>query len=333
MTDTLRPVLEERLTEMTDSLATAIADTHGSDAVDALRAELLRRVLPQFTEAVRGAVIEGIRTRQMHLAQLAVIDRSAHQATKLTSLRARIDNEITRAGLVRVTEPQDLSLFDLVNPDSLRQGVGEPPVYSVLAPAYTDRESGKLVERGWLSVSYERPAPAKPALTPGQKRRQHGRRPEKQGPASEKRAADSPSAQLPTAKRSKGAAPDRQPESAPPPLADTAHLHDSSGSSAATSKRSRRTDPPVRDGKARHTAEPVREPESARSREPVQGHGVARGAEGVGRRPTAAPGTTASDPQSAGIDQSLQPAPASKIDLRKTLRAAASRQQRQGGSR
>ncbi|MGW0651371.1 hypothetical protein ACWD4T_21580 [Streptomyces umbrinus] len=324
---------------MTDSLATAIADTQGSDVVDTLRTELLRRVLPQFTEAVRGAVIEGIRTRQMHLAQLAVIDRSAHQAAKLTSLRARIDNEITRAGLVRVTEPQDLSLFDLVNPDSLRQDVGEPPVYSVLAPAYIDRESGKLVERGWLSVSYERPAPAKPALTPGQKRRQHGRRPEKRGPASEKRAADSPSAQPPKARRSKGAAPDRQPESAPPPLADTAHLHDSSGSSAATSKRSRRTDPPVRAGKSRHAAEPVQgtqpvhEPESARSREPVQGPEVARGAEGVGRRPTSAPGTTASDPQSAGIDQSLQPAAASKIDLRKTLRAAASRQQRQGGSR
>jgi len=236
VTDTLRPVLEEHLVEMADSLATAIADTQGSDAVDALRAELLRRVLPQFNEAVRGAVIDGIRTRQMHLAQLAVIDRTAHQAAKLKTLRARIDNEITRAGLVRVTEPEDLSLFDLVDPDSLRQGVAEPPDYSVLAPAYTDRESGKLVERGWLSVSYERPAPAKPALTPGQRRHQHGNRPERRNQAAQKRAADSPSAQPPKARRRSGKAPDRRPESATPPLAGAAHLDDDSGSNAAASK-------------------------------------------------------------------------------------------------
>ncbi|MBK3583269.1 hypothetical protein JHN49_05890, partial [Streptomyces sp. MBT57] len=103
MTDALRPVLEQRLSEMADSLATVLGDAQGPDAADVLRAELLKRVLPQFTEAVRGAVVEGIRTRQMHLAQLAVIDRNAHQADSLRALCARIDGEISRAGLVRMT--------------------------------------------------------------------------------------------------------------------------------------------------------------------------------------------------------------------------------------
>ncbi|MFE2151386.1 hypothetical protein ACFXAO_15285 [Streptomyces lavendulae] len=191
VTDALRPVLEQRLSDMADSLAAVLGNAQGPDAASMMRAELLKRVLPQFTEAVRGAVVEGIRTRQMHLAQLAVIDRTAHQADSLRALCARIDGEITRAGLVRVTEPGDLSLFNLVDADALRQGSDEPPVYSVVAPAYTDRESGKPVERGWLSVAYDPPAPTvtASALTPGQKRRRHKERPVKQSPAPEQPSA------------------------------------------------------------------------------------------------------------------------------------------------
>lgn len=344
VTDTLRPVLEQRLAEMADSLATALADTQGPDAAAALRAELLRRVLPQFNEAVRGAVIEGIRTRQMHLAQLAVIDRTAHQADSLKSLRARIDHEITRAGLVRVTEPEDLALFDLVDADSLHQGSNEPPVYSVIAPAYTDRESGKPVERGWLTVAYERPALAEPALTPGRKRRQHADRPERQSQAQKKGAADPHSAGPRRTGHRKGTSPGRQPESAPTSPAGTAHLDGRDRSSPDSPKRSPRADAPWRRPGAERSAEsvrgaqPVRGPEPtmdcepARSPERVRGPEVTPAAEaGRGSRPAAAPGTTAPAPDSAGGDQPQQP-DISDIDFRSSLRAAANKH-RQGGSR
>ncbi|WP_374776514.1 hypothetical protein OG756_30875 [Streptomyces sp. NBC_01310] len=229
VTDTLRPVLEQRLSEMADSLAAVLGDAQGLDAANVLRAELLKRVLPQFTEAVRGAVVEGIRTRQMHLAQLAVIDRTAHQAESLRALCARIDGEISRAGLVRVTEPGDLSLFNLVDADALRQGADEPPVYSVVAPAYTDRESGKPVERGWVSVAYEPPAAAAAAstLTPGQKRRQHKERPVKQSPAPEQPSAQvsaqPSSGQAPAVAHPDGTPPGQQPAPAADPRTEAPH--------------------------------------------------------------------------------------------------------------
>ncbi|MFJ1564001.1 hypothetical protein ACIOG8_07180 [Streptomyces erythrochromogenes] len=230
VTGALRPVLEQRLAEMADSLATVLGDAQGPDAANVLRAELLKRVLPQFTEAVRGAVVEGIRTRQMHLAQLAVIDRTAYQADSLNALCARIDGEISRAGLVRVTEPGDLSLFNLVDADALRQGADEPPVYSVVAPAYTDRESGKPVERGWLSVAYEPPAPpaAASTLTPGQKRRRHKERPVKQNPApeqpSEQVSAQPSSGRAPAVAHADGTPPGQQPTPATDPRTEAAHL-------------------------------------------------------------------------------------------------------------
>ncbi|MEU9377836.1 hypothetical protein AB0D94_29310 [Streptomyces sp. NPDC048255] len=226
VTDALRPVLEQRLSEMADSLATVLGDAQGPDAANVLRAELLKRVLPQFTEAVRGAVVEGIRTRQMHLAQLAVIDRTAHQADSLRALCARIDGEISRAGLVRVTEPGDLSLFNLVDADALRQGADEPPVYSVVAPAYTDRESGKPVERGWLSVAYEPPAPpaAASTLTPGQKRRQHKERPMKQSPAPEQLSTQPFSGRVPGVAHADGTPPGQQPAPATDPRTEAADV-------------------------------------------------------------------------------------------------------------
>ncbi|MGW6874658.1 hypothetical protein ACWGHA_20230 [Streptomyces xanthophaeus] len=224
MTETLRPVLEQRLAEMADSLTAVLGEAQGPDAAAALRAELLKRVLPQFTEAVRGAVVEGIRTRQMHLAQLAVIDRTAHQADSLRVLCARIDGEITRAGLVRVTEPGDLSLFNLVDADALRPGADEPPVYSVVAPAYTDRESGKPVERGWLSVAYEPAATpaAATSLTPGAKRRQHKERPAQQSPAPQQPSAPPYAGQAPAAAHADDTSPGPQPALAPAPASASA---------------------------------------------------------------------------------------------------------------
>ncbi|MFB6889312.1 hypothetical protein ACFCX4_08365 [Kitasatospora sp. NPDC056327] len=176
VTAALRPVLEAQLEQIAASLASSAATAEETSPTAAIRAELTRRLVPQFTEAVRGAVMEGIRTRQMHLAQLAVIDRAAYQASNLTSLQSRIDHEIAKAGLVRVTEPADLSLFSLTDPVQEHAESNGIPHFSVVSPAYTDRESGRLVETGWLRAENgHRPEELPLSLTPRQKRQQRSK--------------------------------------------------------------------------------------------------------------------------------------------------------------
>jgi hypothetical protein len=176
VTESLRPVLDRELEAMALSLSAAATAPGSGDLAADLRTELVRQLVPQFTEAVRAAVIDGIRTRQIHLAQLAVIDRAAFQGHKLTALQQRIDHELVRTGLLRVTDTKDLSFFNLLDSEAVADHGDAAPVYSVVAPAYVDQESGRTVERGWLSVSYDQPADTGPAQEPpSQGRRDHSR--------------------------------------------------------------------------------------------------------------------------------------------------------------
>lgn len=157
--ETLLPVVERELEAATEKLGAALADKKTeADLVSAFRAELMRRVLPQFTEAVRKGVLESIRTRQMHLAQLAVLHRQALQAKKLTAVLTRLDHEAAQAGLQIVGDAGDQSLFNVVEdqPGVVRRG---PVTFELVAPAYVDKESGKLVERGWLRAVAGQEAP------------------------------------------------------------------------------------------------------------------------------------------------------------------------------
>ncbi|MFF5157546.1 hypothetical protein ACFY3N_15020 [Streptomyces sp. NPDC000348] len=159
--ETLLPVVERELEEATEKLGAALADRETeADLVSAFRAELMRRVLPQFTEAVRKGVLESIRTRQMHLAQLAVLHRQALDAKTLKVVLTRLDHEAAKAGLQIVGDAGDQSLFNVVEdqPGVIQEG---PVTFELVAPAYVDKESGKLVERGWLRAvaGQEVPAP------------------------------------------------------------------------------------------------------------------------------------------------------------------------------
>ncbi|MEU9733376.1 hypothetical protein [Streptomyces sp. NPDC048002] len=158
--ETLLPVIEKELAAATDKLGAALADKEtGADLVSALRTELMRRVLPQFTDAVRKGVLESMRTRQMHLAQLAVLHRQALEAKKLTAVVTRLDHEAAKAGLLIVGDAGDQSLFNVVEdqPGVMQRG---PVTFELVVPAYVDKESGKLVERGWLRAVAGREAPA-----------------------------------------------------------------------------------------------------------------------------------------------------------------------------
>lgn len=187
--DTLLPVVEKELEEATEKLGAALAGKETeADLVSALRTELMRRVLPQFTEAVRKGVLESIRTRQMHLAQLAVLHRQALDAKTLQVMLTRLEDETAKAGLRVVGDTGDQSLFNVVEdePGVMKRG---PVTFELVAPAYVDTESGKLVERGWLrAVAKTSPREMKP----GQRRRAtHGeagrKQPEKEAPAQQER--------------------------------------------------------------------------------------------------------------------------------------------------
>lgn len=159
--ETLLSVVERELEEATEKLCAALTDKETeADLVSAFRTELMRRVLPQFTEAVRKGVLESIRTRQMHLAQLAVLHRQALDAKTMKTVLTRIDHEVAKAGLQIVGDASDLSLFNVLE-DQPGAGQRNPVTFEVLVPAYVDKESGKLVERGWLrAVTAEQPVRA-----------------------------------------------------------------------------------------------------------------------------------------------------------------------------
>lgn len=172
--EALLPAVEKELECVAEALGALFEGKKAEegDPVGAVRAELLRRILPQISDSVRSGVMEGMRTRQMHLAQLAAIHRQTLESKSLRVVLARIDHELSRAGLEIVGKAGDHSQFNVVEdpPGAMSSG---PVAYEVAAPAYVDRESGKLVERGWLRAIPKNslPVPAAEKMKPGQKRR------------------------------------------------------------------------------------------------------------------------------------------------------------------
>ncbi|MGW8986430.1 hypothetical protein ACWGQ9_27725 [Streptomyces parvus] len=94
-------------------------------------------------EALRTAVLNATRVHEEHLAQLALIDRTAQTVRDLPAVQLRIDAELRRSGLSRVTSP-DPEVFNLVNPAEHEDSVS----YTVVAPAYVDSRTGRIVQRG-----------------------------------------------------------------------------------------------------------------------------------------------------------------------------------------
>ncbi|WP_225077828.1 hypothetical protein [Streptomyces sp. CoT10] len=113
-------------------------------------------------EALRTAVLNATRVHEEHLAQLALIDRTAQTAEHISAVRLRVEEEMRRSGLVRVTNP-DPDLFNLVNPTEHMGSTG----YEVLAPAYTDSRTGRVIQRGEMKRV---PAEAVPGSDRGEER-------------------------------------------------------------------------------------------------------------------------------------------------------------------
>jgi hypothetical protein len=215
--EALMPVVQEELERLAETLGALLGDRGAEgDSVGAIRAELMRRILPQISDSLRSGVLEGMRTRQMHLAQLAAIHRQTLESKSLRSVLARIDHELSRAGLEVVGKADDHSQFNVVEdpPGVMSRG---PVAYEVAAPAYIDRESGKLVERGWLRAVPKNslPTPAAEKMKPGQKRRAtHAETREKQRKSQTAASDDSPHAK----KSHRGQTPDVREDSCDLPV-------------------------------------------------------------------------------------------------------------------
>lgn len=107
-------------------------------------------------EALRTAVLNATRVHEEHLAQLALIDRTAQTASDLDAVRLRVEQEMRRSGLTRITAADPTS-FNLVNPTEHEGST----TYEVLAPAYADSGSGRIIQRGEMRrLPPDREAPA-----------------------------------------------------------------------------------------------------------------------------------------------------------------------------
>ena len=94
-------------------------------------------------EALRTAVLNATRVHKEHLAQLALIDRTAQTGQDIAAVRLRIEEEMRRSGLTRITAA-DPEAFNLVNPTEHT----DSGTYEVLAPAYADSRTGRIIQRG-----------------------------------------------------------------------------------------------------------------------------------------------------------------------------------------
>jgi hypothetical protein len=144
----VEPRLEEGLRSLQQSLSVQ-GDTAEGEPV--MQGQDLRAVGRQITEALRAGVVEGMRTRERHLAQLVLIDRAAAQAKMLLRLQERIGAEIEKAGLRRVVDLEDLTLFNSADGASTGPADGAgADVFELVSPAYVDADSGRVIERGWV---------------------------------------------------------------------------------------------------------------------------------------------------------------------------------------
>ncbi|MFE2737373.1 hypothetical protein [Streptomyces sp. NPDC059349] len=140
----VEPVITAGMHSLQNTLDTA------DDRPEAI-AQAVRAAGRQIADAVRAGVVEGMGSRDRHLAQLAVIDRAAAQANRLKPLQKRIDRELALAGLQRISDLSDLSAFNLAGgsstPDHITQ---DSDVYELISPAYVDAETRRTIERGWI---------------------------------------------------------------------------------------------------------------------------------------------------------------------------------------
>ena len=306
----VEPRLEEGLAALAETARTAGGPEAGAEAARAVRA-----VGHQIADALRAGVVEGMRTRERHLAQLAVIDRAAAQASSLSSLQARISAEIEHAGLRRISDLSDLSPFNLASSNGAapaRPDGGQE--YELVTPAYVEAGSGRLVERGWVKV-------AEPAPPPGGKahgrvsRAHHSKRRAKDDEGTSPGEADKPGEQslpVPTngVKRQEPAQPP-QPDNTEPPADEQPR------------EKPRGEEPSL------HGASPVPEPERGKNTAASQASSITQPAAPPQQNATERPAQATKPRQDAAERPAQATPPLARVENRTAVRRGGRRRQSQ----
>jgi hypothetical protein len=92
----------------------------------------------------------------------------------LLRLQERIGAEIEKAGLRRVVDLEDLTLFN--SADGASTGTAEragADAFELVTPAYVDADSGRVIERGWVRQASSPGAALPQGKTHGRTSRQH----------------------------------------------------------------------------------------------------------------------------------------------------------------
>ncbi|MFF2774564.1 hypothetical protein ACFVU3_06615 [Streptomyces sp. NPDC058052] len=131
-------IVSTRLTEELDAAIAGAQSTAGK-----MGALVQQAVQAAVDDALRTAVLNATRVHEEHLAQLALIDRTAQTTGDLSAVQLRIDAEMGRSGLRRITTP-DPETFNVLEAEGDFTSEG----FEVLAPAYVDSRSGRIVQRG-----------------------------------------------------------------------------------------------------------------------------------------------------------------------------------------
>ncbi|GAA3749365.1 hypothetical protein HDA32_001147 [Spinactinospora alkalitolerans] len=96
-------------------------------------------------DTVRRALVETMKARQTHLAQLAQLRQLCDESDRSGALERKVHDFCQSAGLLQVTNMDDPSLFRVVS------GSGEYAV--VERPAYVDSADGRLVIVGEIRLT------------------------------------------------------------------------------------------------------------------------------------------------------------------------------------
>ncbi|MFK0157362.1 hypothetical protein ACIQVK_35535 [Streptomyces sp. NPDC090493] len=130
--------LSRRLTAELDAAIAGVQSTAGR-----MGTLVQQAVQAAVDEALRTAVLNATRVHEEHLAQLALIDCTVQTAGDIAAVKLRVEQEMRRSGLIRITAP-DPDAFNLTNPS---EHTGST-IFEVLAPAYADGRTGRIIQRG-----------------------------------------------------------------------------------------------------------------------------------------------------------------------------------------
>lgn len=137
--DQALPILAERQRTTEETLEKVLAQVHEIKTALVIR-DPGNRLSADAYQGLRQAVIAGANARRSHLVQLAQMAEAINGGARQQDLENLVAEWLLQAGLTPVSDPSDLSLFEVID------GPGES--IQVRRPAWIDTQTGAIVKKG-----------------------------------------------------------------------------------------------------------------------------------------------------------------------------------------